>query len=191
VVAVAGPLGRAAAGLALLAAGLDGAAWAAPLLDAQRRPQPPYDAGPEAAGLGATAMIDVSDGLLADLGHVAAASGVLIDVSAGRLAPEEVLLTAARAVAAARRHDDPGRTGHAAPAASPDSLAADALSWVLAGGEDHALIATFPPGTALPARWTVIGAVREGLGPHGAPGVTVDGRPWAGSAGWDHFAASG
>ena len=165
VVAVAGPLGRAAAGLALLAAGLDDAAWAAPLLAAQRRPQPPYDAGPEAADLGATAMIDVSDGLLADLGHVAAASGVQIDVSAGRLSPEEVLLTAARAVAAARRHDDPGRTGHASPAASPDSLAAAALTWVLAGGEDHALTATFPPGTALPPRWTVIGDGTRGPRP--------------------------
>ena len=44
-----------------------------------------------------------------------------------------------------------------------------ALEWVLTGGEDHALVAAFPPGTALPARWRVIGEVREGAG------VTVDG----------------
>jgi len=182
-VAAAGPLGRAAAGLALLAAGLD---EPASLLAAQRRPQPPYDAGPEAADLGATAMIDVSDGLLADLGHIAAASGVLIDLSAGRLVPDEVLLTAARAVAAARRHGRLGRTGRGSPSAPPDTPAQDALRWVLAGGEDHALAATFPPGTALPSRWEVIGEVREG---HGTPGVTVDGRAWAGSAGWDHFSA--
>src|ERR1019366_1687679 len=73
VVAVAGPLGHAAAGLALLSAGVrDG-----PLVTAHRRPAPPYDAGPQAADLGATAMIDISDGLLADLGHIADASGVL------------------------------------------------------------------------------------------------------------------
>ena len=107
-VAVAGPLGRAAAGLALLSAGMTvppagATAWAAPLIAAQRRPQPPYDAGPEAADLGATAMIDISDGLLADLGHVAAASGVLIDVASARLSPGAALLTAARAAPAARR----------------------------------------------------------------------------------------
>ncbi len=87
VVAVAGPLGRSAAGLALLTAAGDPAlagdlalpgdrASLAGLVAAHRRPSPPYEAGPEAAALGATAMIDVSDGLLADLGHVAAASGV-------------------------------------------------------------------------------------------------------------------
>ena len=41
-------------------------------------------------------MIDISDGLLADLGHVAAASGVLIDLSSDRLAPDDGLLAAAR-----------------------------------------------------------------------------------------------
>src|SRR5690242_11560200 len=85
-VAVAGPLGHAAAGLALLMAGADAGPLARehpvvrehPLVREHLRPAPPYDAGPEAAALGATAMIDVSDGLLADLGHVAAASGVQI-----------------------------------------------------------------------------------------------------------------
>ncbi|HJY01706.1 MAG TPA: thiamine-phosphate kinase, partial [Streptosporangiaceae bacterium] len=89
-VAVTGPLGHAAAGLALLEAvhtvsPTDPPAWAASLVAAHRRPQPSYDAGPEAADLGATAMIDISDGLLADLGHVASASGVLIDLSSDRL----------------------------------------------------------------------------------------------------------
>jgi thiamine-monophosphate kinase len=190
-VAVAGPLGHAAAGLALLSAGMTvPPAWAAPLVAAQRRPQPPYDAGPEAAGLGATAMIDISDGLLADLGHVAAASGVLIDVasarlSPGNLSPGDPLLTAARTV---RAHIDP--TAHidlTDCGASPGP--ASALAWVLTGGEDHALAATFPPGTALPSRWTVIGDVREA--PEGAGvlvgAVLVDGRAWAGPAGWDHF----
>jgi thiamine-monophosphate kinase len=53
---------------------------------------------------------------------------------------------------------------------------------VLTGGEDHSLAATFPPGTRLPPRWRVIGAVRPGHG------VVVDGQPWAGALGWDHFA---
>src|SRR5580693_5899022 len=66
VVAVAGPLGHSAAGYALLSAGVTTAR--PELIAAHRRPAPPYEAGPEAALLGATAMIDVSDGLLADLG---------------------------------------------------------------------------------------------------------------------------
>jgi thiamine-monophosphate kinase len=161
-VAVTGPLGHAAAGLALLEAVHTVSppappAWAGSLVAAHRRPQPPYDAGPQAADLGATAMIDISDGLLADLGHIASASGVLIDLSSDRLSPGAGLQAAARA------------------------LHAQAQAWVLTGGEDHALAATFSPGTALPPRWTTIGQVREGQG------VVVDGQPWAGSAGWDHF----
>lgn len=75
-VVVAGRLGWAAAGLRVLRSGdTEG-----PLVDAHRRPQPPYDIGPALADLGATAMVDVSDGLLADLGHVAVASGVRIEL---------------------------------------------------------------------------------------------------------------
>jgi thiamine-monophosphate kinase len=77
VVAVRGRLGFAAAGFDLLERGVDGPAV---LLDAHRRPRPPYDAGEEASRLGATALIDVSDGLVQDLGHIAAASGARIDL---------------------------------------------------------------------------------------------------------------
>ena len=163
-VAVTGPLGHAAAGLALLQAGLP----EGPLVAAQRTLQPPYDAGPQAADLAATAMIDISDGLLADLGHIASASGVLIDLSSDRLSPGEDLQAAARSFFS--------RTGRGL---TPEYT--QALTWVLSGGEDHALAATFPPTVALPPRWTVIGQVHEGRG------VLVDGREWAGSAGWDHF----
>lgn len=66
------------------ATGADFATPAAPqaadYLIAHRRPSPPYAAGPEAARAGATAMLDVSDGLLADLRHLAVASGVAVDV---------------------------------------------------------------------------------------------------------------
>jgi thiamine-monophosphate kinase len=204
-VAVAGPLGYAAAGLALLTAGLTAGITddplVAPLISGQLRPSPPYDAGPEAAGLGATAMIDVSDGLLADLGHVADASGVRIDLDSAALrpdrrGPDDPLVTAARAVGGAGRHVSGGRTervtrpGHGAspggttPLAPPARRSAQigALDWVLTGGEDHSLAATFPAGTRLPPRWRVIGSVGPGAG------VVVDGQPRAGARGWDHFA---
>lgn len=166
VVAVAGPLGHSAAGLALLAAGVPGFPE---LVAAHLRPAPPYDAGLEAARLGATAMIDTSDGLLADLGHVADASGVAIDVSAGALDLGDPLTAAASAIFS--------RT-------SPSSLPSHrTLAWVLTGGEDHALAATFPASCPLPARWRVIGAVRAGSG------ITVDGAPYQGPGGWEHFGA--
>jgi thiamine-monophosphate kinase len=171
-VAVAGPLGHAAAGLALLEAGLT----TDPLVGEHLRPAPPYDAGPEAAGLGATAMIDVSDGLLADLGHIADASGVRVDLDSAALRPGDRLIAAAGAVAASRRHS--ARTGLVTRPA--DDLA---LGWVLTGGEDHSLAATFPAGTRLPPRWKVIGNV---IGGHG---VVLDGQPWTQTRGWDHFSA--
>ena len=52
---------------------------------------------------------------------------------------------------------------------------------VLAGGDDHALVATFPPGATPPQGWTVVGEVVEG------EGVLVDGRVWEGSGGHRHF----
>ncbi|TDE30117.1 thiamine-phosphate kinase [Actinomadura sp. 6K520] len=87
-VAVRGRLGHAAAGLALLAAGRDGPAE---LIAAHRRPEPPYAAGEEARAHGATALLDVSDGLVQDLGHIAAASGVRIDIDSTAVPVPEVL----------------------------------------------------------------------------------------------------
>ena len=190
-IAVAGPLGHAAAGLALLAAGGPAVSVElSSLVAAQRRPAPPYGAGPEAACLGATAMIDVSDGLLADLGHVAAASGVQINVSSSRLAPDTVLREAAASLPSSPEFH---RTTSAySPPSIPQepplrgnlslqNLAAIAQEWVLTGGEDHSLVAAFPPGTVLPDRWRAIGEVLPGAG------VTVDGAPHAGPGGWQHF----
>jgi thiamine-monophosphate kinase len=156
VAAVCGHLGFAAAGFALLEAGHDAPAVA---VDRYRCPEPPYDQGPRAADHGATAMIDTSDGLLADLGHIARASGVAIDLDPAALAPEPDLAEAAAV------------------------LGADPLEWVLRGGEDHALAATFPAGAAVPDGWRVIGRVGSGR-----TGVTLDGAPVDGSGGWDHFA---
>ena len=52
------------------------------------------------------------------------------------------------------------------------ALGGDPMAWVLTGGEDHALLATFPAGADLPEGWARIGTVSEG-----APGVRVDGDP--------------
>jgi thiamine-monophosphate kinase len=124
-------------------------------------------------------MIDVSDGLLADLGHIADASGLCIDLDSAALRPGDRLSAAARAVAAPRRQS--ARTGLVTRPA--DDLA---LGWVLTGGEDHSLAATFPAGTRLPPRWKVIGIVAGGSRDHG---IVVDGQPWAQARGWDHFSA--
>ena len=92
VIAVAGELGRSAAGYALWLSGIEG-------FDELRRrhvvPQPPYGQGAAASAAGAQAMIDVSDGLVADLRHVAEASGVTIDLSTAALAADRDALSAA------------------------------------------------------------------------------------------------
>jgi thiamine-monophosphate kinase len=81
VVVVAGVLGASAAGLALLQDGVR----QGPLVDLHRRPRPPYALGPALAAAGATSLVDVSDGLASDLGHVARASGVAVGLHRGRL----------------------------------------------------------------------------------------------------------
>jgi thiamine-monophosphate kinase len=153
-VALAGRQGWAAGGLAVLARGFRSPRA---LVDAYRRPQPPYAAGRQAADLGATALVDVSDGLLADVGHIARASGVGVQLRSASLEVAEPL----RAVGAA--------------------LGADPLRFVLTGGDDHPLVATFPSGTSLPEPWVRIGEAVEGAG------VTVDGAAYDGPAGHAHF----
>jgi thiamine-monophosphate kinase len=157
VLALAGRQGWAAAGFAVLGRGFRSPRA---VVDAHRRPQPPYTAGPEGAGLGATSMIDVSDGFLQDVGHLAAAGGVAIDVARERLEiPEPV-----RAVGAA--------------------MGVDPLHLVLTGGDDYGLVATFPPQVTLPDDWRPVGRVLEG----GEPGqVTVDGEVYPDAAGHQHF----
>jgi thiamine-monophosphate kinase len=162
VIAISGPVGRSAAGLAVLQASGAAADSQDPdsraMVAAHRRPQPDYRAGPVAATAGATAMIDISDGLVADLGHIADASGVRLDVAASQLPGTGPLM----AVAA--------------------RLGSDWREWALQGGEDHALAATFGAGSTVPDGWTVIGSVDRGAG------VLVDSEQWRGGPGWDHFA---
>jgi thiamine-monophosphate kinase len=154
VLALAGRLGWAACGLAVLRRG-----FTSPLaaVAAHRRPTPPYAAGPAAAAAGATAMCDVSDGLLADAAHLARASGVDVDVDRAAL------------VRATLEPDGPLQQVASA-------LGGDPLAWVLTGGEDHALLATFPAGVALPDGWTAIGVVRAA---RQNPAVYVSGEPAA------------
>ena len=159
VLALAGRQGWAAGGLAVLGRGFRSPRA---LVEAYRRPEPPYDAGPAAADAGATSMIDVSDGLLAEAAHLAADSGVLIDVRRTAFDLPEPL--------------------HAVGAA----LNIDPVSLVLSGGEDHSLLATFPAGTTLPDGWSVIGEVSE-VRDGDAGSVTVDGAPYDGPTGWTHF----
>ena len=154
VVAVAGRLGWASAGLAVLQRGNRSPRA---VVDAYRRPQPPYDCGPQAAARAATAMIDVSDGLLADLGHIARASAVAIDIRSADFTVAEPL----EAVGAA--------------------LGVDPLSFCLTGGDDHALAATFPERVGLPKHWTAVGSVAAGSG------VTVDGADYEDPPGHEHF----
>ncbi len=152
VVAVAGELGAAARGLAVLfdrfrdadgtplpidESALDARERAD--LVAQLRPAPPIALGAVAADAGATAMMDVSDGLLLDATRLAEASGVTLALSGVDDGP------------------------------------------ALRGGEDHALLATFPAHADLPHGFRSIGVVR----PRGAATVTVDGVAPDGPGGWD------
>lgn len=157
-VAIIGRLGWAAAGLAVLSRGFRSPAA---VVGAYRVPEPPLTAGIVAAAAGATSMIDVSDGLLADLGHIAAVSGVAINVRTAALGVNPRLVEVAAA------------------------LGKDPMEWVLTGGDDHALVATFPQGTSLPPGWAAIGTVGV-AGDLGAT-VTVDGAQRDEPGGWDHF----
>ncbi|WP_433160154.1 thiamine-phosphate kinase [Kribbella sp. CA-247076] len=158
-VAVTGRLGWAEAGYTVLTRGFRSPRS---VVEAHRRPQPPYAEGPRAALAGASSLCDVSDGLLSDLGHIAVASEVTIDVHSHALSVPEPL----QAVAAA--------TG------------VDALKFVLTGGEDHALVGTFEPAD-VPEGWTVIGSVAEGNEDRPAGTVTVDGARYAAESGHAHF----
>ncbi|MFT3661723.1 MAG: thiamine-phosphate kinase [Gordonia sp. (in: high G+C Gram-positive bacteria)] len=137
VLAVSGPLGGAAAGLAVLCAVEDGADPAlterfADLVADYRLPRPDLSQGPRAAEAGAHAMTDVSDGLVEEIITMAGASGLVVDV-VSEAVPRPPLL------------DDAARV-----------LGVDPIRWALTGGEDHQLLGAFPPGR-VPDGWIEIG----------------------------------
>ena len=158
VIAVAGTLGRAAAGLALLQSGNQDAIHAYDdWVNVQRRPQPPVAAGVDAAKAGATSMLDISDGLAKDATRIAKASNVTIQIDPLQLQGfEAVIEEAARAIDA------------------------DPMHWVLTGGEDHSLLATFPADAKLPRAFKPIGVVL----PQGAAPLMLGAQPLP-ELGWD------
>ena len=134
------------------------------LLERQLKPEARVDVVREVGDLGLkpTSMIDISDGLIADVGHLAAASNVAIDLDSSTLEVAEPLQAAAAA------------------------YNVDPKIWMLTGGDDHALVACLPEGVELPDGFLDIGRVREGEAQ-----VTVDGSEpeWLeGPGGFTHFA---
>jgi thiamine-monophosphate kinase len=135
VVLVTGELGGAAAGLLLLERPELGASLAGEVADGLRRrqldPEPRLRAGRALAAAGATAMIDVSDGLGGDALHVAAASGVRLEIELGAVPPQPGVEKVAEAAGV------------------------DPLDLVAASGEDYELLATLPPAAVAEARAAV------------------------------------
>jgi len=158
VLALAGRQGWAAAGLAVLSRGFNSPRV---LVEAYQAPEVPYAAGPAAALAGATAMLDVSDGLVADARHLALASDVDIDIRASNFEVAEPM----QAVGAA--------------------IGCDPMDFILNGGDDYCLLATFPAAVELPDGFQAIGVVGSVSGEQ--PTVTVNGQAHEGSGGHRHF----
>lgn len=110
-------------------------------------------------------MMDLSDGLLKDGRRLAMASGVDIDFQASTLARDLQRLS---------------------PAAQ--RLGTDPLDWVLGGGEDHGLLATFSSEKDLPEGFRVVGIVLEASDASGEQKILVDGVVPRSAEGFDHFA---
>jgi thiamine-monophosphate kinase len=166
--AVSGPLGAAAAGLALLSSGDPAAAGLLArfpgLAAAHRRPVPALAMGLALARAGATAMIDVSDGLAGDALHLAEASGTGLEIhdSAVPLAP-----------------------GVAEAAAL---LGHDPMELALGGGEDFVLAAALPRTADLGG---VLDCGRFTPDPSRRVRVTRDGPVPLDSLAYDHFRRPG
>lgn len=169
VVAVSGTLGYSYAGLELLegghidpsARGVEQLGDLAPFVETYRAPRPPLGSGVAAAASGARAMMDLSDGPATDAARIAKASGVVIEFNRDAIEAEASQL---------------------APAARV--CAVDPVRWVLQGGEEHGMIAAFPPDAELPDGFRVVATVRacqEGEDPC----AMFDAEILRGA--WDHF----
>ncbi len=164
VIAVTGPLGAAAAGLALLRdPRLEAGEVRDALLVAQRRPSPRLTAGRRLAAAGVTAMMDISDGLALDATRLAEASDVALTIDLDRVPRADGVDGIATAL---KRH--------------PDEFAAT-------GGEDYELLVTAPAEVISrfdggPVSLTVVGEVTDGpvdvhIRRDGVP-VTLDRLGW-------------
>lgn len=168
-VAVTGTPGDSAGGLKLLLGGLDVSPEACRrLIERHSRPVPRVEAGRAAVLAGLRCGIDVSDGVLQDLGHIATASGVAIEVDASRMPLSDALR---------------------------EVWSEQALELALGGGEDYELIVIGSPEAMEPyvARSqngaTIIGKVVS-EGQAGVRVVDAAGRELTPAhRGWDHFAA--
>lgn len=157
-VAVGGTLGRAACGLSLLKTANPELVRAYDeFVNIQLRPEPPIALGALAAVSGATSMLDISDGLARDASRIAKASGVSIDLDRQQLQGFEATLELAAL-----------------------ALGVDAFDWVISGGEDHSLLATFPEGSEIPRAFKPIGRVV----PKADAPLLLDGKAHEDS-GWD------
>lgn len=120
VLAVTGELGGATAGLLLLEGGAARGGGDQALVARQLEPSPRLGEGRALAAAGATAMIDLSDGLGGDATRIAEASGAALRIDAGAL---PVAAGVAELAAAARQ---------------------DPLQLAVSGGEDYELLAALP-----------------------------------------------
>ena len=152
IVLVSGTLGDSAAGLALLQGEFFGDDYpddaACDYFEARfSRPIPRLDLVPVLRAQ-ASAGIDISDGLIADAGHIANASGVAIEIESECLPLSAAML---------------------------NNIDRDvALRWALTGGEDYELLFTQSADLPIPDGCTVVGSVKEGEGVHSD--IKIEGR---------------
>lgn len=161
-IAVTGTLGASAGGLKLF---LEGKPVPPALREAHLRPRPQIESGQHLLRSGVKAAIDISDGLLADLGHVCRASGVGARVIADRVPVDPHLR---------------------------EAFGGDALGLALSGGEDYQLLFTAPPGVLAKVKEhlsaTDIGEITSQRGQIDLLDVRGQPVPWQ-KGGWQHFGA--